>query len=162
MKCPLGQGNITEIVGVEFALMLWYRTVNLPGSIKHLRHIVIKQRIERSDDMAWLTDPRHVTERWPEEVFPLASTNQALANLFQRCHIVLHNQYQGQHAALCSDYGAAVTVTAQVSVKSPSAVVAVIVAVPAETAVTSPVELTVAMDGAEVVQVIALLVASVG
>jgi hypothetical protein len=47
-------------------------------------------------------------------------------------------------------------------VKSPSAVVAVIVAVPAETAVTRPVELTVAIEAAEVVQVIALLVASVG
>ena len=46
--------------------------------------------------------------------------------------------------------------------KSPSAVVAVIVAVPAATAVTRPVELTVAIDAAEVVQVIALLVASVG
>ena len=112
--------------------------------------------------MLWLADPSHVTERWAEEVFTAASTNQALANFFQRGHIVLHNHYQGQHAALCSDYGAAVTVTAQVSVKSPSAVVAVIVAVPSATAVTRPVELTVAMKGAEVVQVIALLVASVG
>ena len=136
--------------------------MNFSGRFKHLCHIVIEQRIESADDMLWLSDPRHVTERWPEEVFPLASTNQALANLFQGCHIVLHNQYQGQHAALCSDYGAAVTVTAQVSVKSPSAVVAVIVAVPAETAVTRPVVLTVAIEAAEVVQVIALLVASVG
>ncbi len=150
------------MAGVKSALLLWYRTVNFARSFKHLCYIVIKQRIESADDMLRLADSRHIAERWPEEVFTAASTNQALANFFQRGHIVLHNHYQGQHAALCSDYGAAVTVTAHVSVKSPSAVVAVMVAVPAETAVTRPVELTVAMDGAEVVQVIALLVASVG
>lgn len=149
-------------MGVEFALMLWYSAVNFSCCLKHLGHVVIKQCIERPYDMVWLADPRHVTERWPEEVFPLLSAYHALANFFQRGHIDLHNHYQGRHAALCSDYGAAVTVTAQVSVKSPSAVVAVIVAVPAATAVTSPVELTVAINGAEVVQVIALLVASVG
>lgn len=142
--------------------MFWYRTVNFSRFLEHLSYVVIEQRIESADYMLWFADPRHVTEGWTKEVFTAASANQALANFFQRGHIDLHNQYQGQHAALCSDYGAAVTVTAQVSVKSPSAVVAVIVAVPAETAVTSPVELTVAMDGAEVVQVIALLVASVG
>lgn len=149
-------------MGVKMALMLWYRTVNFSRCLKHLCHIVIEQCVESANDMLWLAYSRHVSERRAEKVLTAASADQTLANFFQRGHIGLHNQYQGQRTALCSDYGAAVTVTAQVSVKLPSAVVAVIVAVPAATAVTRPVELTVAIDAAEVVQVIALLVASVG
>jgi hypothetical protein len=144
------------------ALVLWYRAVNFARRLKHFCKAVIKKCIERADDMLWLAYSRHVAERRAKKVLTAAIADQTLTNFFQRGHIGLHNQYQGRHAALCSDYGAAVTVTAQVSVKLPSAVVAVIVAVPAATAVTRPVELTVAMDAAEVVQVIALLVASVG
>ena len=55
-----------------------------------------------------------------------------------------------------------VTVTVQESVKLPSLVVAVIVAVPTETPVTSPELFTVATDSSLLVQVTFLLVASSG
>ena len=54
------------------------------------------------------------------------------------------------------------TVTAQVAVKDPSVVVTTIFVVPAETAVTRPLELTVAMDPVEDDQVTAVFVAFVG
>lgn len=54
------------------------------------------------------------------------------------------------------------TVTAQVAVKDPSVVVTTIFVVPAATAVTRPLELTVAMEPVEGDQVTAVFVAFVG
>jgi hypothetical protein len=74
---------VSKVVGVKSALMLRYSAVNFSRCLKHFRHVIIEECIERADDMLWLAYPRHVSERRPEEKLMLASADNTLANFFQ-------------------------------------------------------------------------------
>ena len=45
---------VSKVVGVKSALMLRYSAVNFSRCLKHFRHVIIEECIERANDMLWL------------------------------------------------------------------------------------------------------------